>query len=80
VGLYVPPGTIEEEFTWYVAFWGMPNDSKCERWEGEWGGIDERMSSGPAVVEAPTGPWTRTKENDNSLVRVSRQAIPSRVE
>ena len=29
VGLYVPPGEEEADFTWYAAFWGMPTDSDC---------------------------------------------------
>jgi len=58
----------------------MSADAKCDRWEGEWGGIDERLNSAPLPVEAPiSSKWTRTKLNDESLVKVSKGAIPSYV-
>jgi len=37
MGLYVPYGEKEKDFTYFVAFYGMPADSKCERWAKGWG-------------------------------------------
>jgi len=83
MGLYVPPGEKEADFTFFTAIWGMPSDTKCTRWADGWGRrLDERVDEhehphtlAPKLVY----PYDRTFVNDDSAIIVDRKAIPSRV-
>ena len=39
LGMYVPPGPIEKDFTYYVAVWGFDANTKClsKQKNGAWG-------------------------------------------
>ena len=37
LGMYVPPGPREAEFTYFVAIWGFDADTKCIASKKRWG-------------------------------------------
>jgi len=83
MGLFVPPGEKEADFTFFAAIWGMPSDTKCTRWPDGWGRrLDEQkiehthpQTLAPKLVY----PYERTFINDDSTILVDRKAIPYRV-
>jgi len=75
MGLYVPYGEEEKDFTYFAAFYGLPADSKCERWADGWG---RRLGAGEPGHhdKKKTYNYTRTFKNENSVVMASKEAIP----
>ena len=77
MGLYVPYGDEEKDFTYFAAFYGLPADSKCERWADGWG---RRLGAGePGHHDKDvkkTYSYKRTFKNEGSVVMASKEAIP----
>ena len=85
IGLYVPPGVNEQDFTYYAAIWGMSEELNCKsnnhnkkvkkegtrRLAGE--GVHGHDGKGNAL------PYSRIKINDGDTILVGREAIPSYV-
>lgn len=82
MGLYVPPGENEADFTYFTAIWGMPSDTKCTRWADGWGrrlDVRDEKHTHDSLAPKLVYPYDRKFVNDNSAIIVDRKAIPSRV-
>ena len=79
MGLYVPHGELEKDFTYFVAFYGMPADSSCKRWADGWGRRLGPGEKGHDDNENKTYNYSRNFINDRSAVIVGPESIPDKV-
>ena len=88
IGLDVPPGPKEQDFSYFVAIWGMSEEINCkssskkvikDTGERRLCGTNDHTHQDGEEGECSIFPYSRKKINDGYTILVGREAIPSYV-